>query len=71
MEGFFKNGDKWNGEIYLEGMNRYFIAIDANGNTYETHETPTRYPLFTMIRLENGIGQEEAQKQIDLIKGAA
>jgi hypothetical protein len=50
--GYFKNGDQWDECELIEDGKRYFIAIDAQGNEYETLEMPTRYPLFTMLRFE-------------------
>jgi len=59
-EGYFKNGDQWHGADVHEDGKRYFVATDAQGNEYETEEMPTRYPLFTMVRLEGAWTGEEA-----------
>jgi hypothetical protein len=67
-EGYFKNGDQWHGADVREDGQRYFVATDAQGNEYETLEMPTRYPLFTIIRVDNGISGAEALKQIKAAK---
>ena len=68
-EGYFKNGDQWTGADSYDDGKRWFLAVDASGAMYETEEMPTRYPLFTMIRVANGISGEEANRQITLLRG--
>lgn len=36
----FENGDKCTGQIVLEDGRNYFVAIDGEGNEYETSEMP-------------------------------
>ena len=67
-EGYFKNGDQWHGADVREDGKRFFVATDAQGNEYETLEMPTRYPLFTMIRVDNGISGTEALSLIAKVK---
>lgn len=67
-EGFFKNGDQWYGDEIREGNVRFFLAVDKTGDVYETQEMPTRYPLFTMIRVDNGISESAAIAQISAIR---
>ena len=51
MDGYFMNGDQWNGYSYEEDGARWYHATDAKGREYETEEVPTRYPLdFGMIQ---------------------
>ena len=61
-EGYFKNGDQWHGADFTEDGRRWFVAVDKRGNEYETEEMPTRYPLFTMIRLPDGMNGDEARR---------
>ena len=67
-EGFFKNGDQWTGLDLIEGGRRYFVAIDSNGNEYETVEMPTRYPFLTMIRVPDGVSEKTAMQMIAAAK---
>lgn len=48
-EGYFQNGDHWDGYKYEEDGKWWFRAIDAiTGMEYDTEEIPDTYPLFTM-----------------------
>ena len=64
-EGYFANGDQWNGADINEDGKRYFIATDANDNEYETEEMPTLYPLFTMVQFVGAWTGEQANKYIN------
>ncbi len=67
-EGYFKNGDQWYGADLREDGKRFFVATDEYGNEYETIEMPTRYPLFTMIQVPNGINGDTALCMINAAK---
>ena len=47
-EGIFENGDLWFGEQFQEDGKWWFLAQDKDGNTYETDETPERFPFMAV-----------------------
>lgn len=42
----FSNGDNATGYWYTEENQRWYIAIDKNGNEYETTDKPTKQDFF-------------------------
>jgi len=67
-EGYFRNGDQWTGADSIDDGQRWFLAVATDGSMYETQEMPTRYPLLTMIRVQDGISANEANRQITLLR---
>lgn len=64
-EGYFQNGDVWNGDEYEENGRRWFMAIDTKtGLQYETEEMPTRYPLFTMHQFMGAWTRQQVEDYI-------
>ena len=63
-EGYFINEDIWNGQRMSEDGQTWFMAIDQDGQEYQTIEVPTRYPLFTLTQFV-GSWTEEQIKKID------
>lgn len=70
-EGYFKNGDQWHGGRIVEDGRKYFIAVTASGDEYETEEMPTRYPFMTMYRVPDGIQGVQALEMLRIAKQAA